>query len=397
MVVRAGREFLAMPGPTTVPDEVLRAMHRPAIDIYSGPLLALTDSLLADLRRLFRTRGRAYIYIANGHGAWEAALTNVLSKGDRILVLDSGRFAVSWGDVAKKLGVEVEVLRGDWRRAVRPAEVEARLRQDKADKAGFKAVLVVHIDTASGVVNDIKAIGAAVRAAGRGALFMVDAVASLGCVPFEMDAWAVDVAMSGSQKGLMTPPGLSFVAAGKRAQAAHRRAGLRTAYWDWTARDGDVHYQKYAGTPPEHLLFGLRQALDMLIAEGLDNVFLRHRLLAEAVRRAVAVWARDKALAFNIANADERSDTVTTILTGEDRDPRPLLNYCAAKCGVVLGQGIGDLHGKAFRIAHMGHVNAPMVLGTLGTVETGLAALGIPHRKGGVQAAIDWLGANVKP
>jgi alanine-glyoxylate transaminase / serine-glyoxylate transaminase / serine-pyruvate transaminase len=397
MVVRAGREFLAMPGPTTVPDEVLRAMHRPAIDIYSGPLLALTDSLLADLRRLFRTRGRAYIYIANGHGAWEAALTNVLSKGDRILVLDSGRFAVSWGDVAKKLGVEVEVLRGDWRRAVRPAEVEARLRQDKADKAGFKAVLVVHIDTASGVVNDIKAIGAAVRAAGRGALFMVDAVASLGCVPFEMDAWAVDVAMSGSQKGLMTPPGLSFVAAGKRAQAAHRRAGLRTAYWDWTARDGDVHYQKYAGTPPEHLLFGLRQALDMLIAEGLDNVFLRHRLLAEAVRRAVAVWTRDKALAFNIANADERSDTVTTILTGEDRDPRPLLNYCAAKCGVVLGQGIGDLHGKAFRIAHMGHVNAPMVLGTLGTVETGLAALGIPHRKGGVQAAIDWLGANVKP
>ena len=394
MVVRAGREFLAMPGPTTVPDEVLRAMHRPAIDIYSGPLLALTDSLLADLRRLFRTRGRSYIYIANGHGAWEAALTNVLSKGERILALDSGRFAISWGDMAKKLGVEVEVLRGDWRRAVRPAEVEARLREDNA---GFKAVLVVHIDTASGVVNDIKAIGEAVRAAGRGALFLVDAVASLGCVPFEMDAWAVNVAMSGSQKGLMTPPGLSFVAAGKRALAAHRRAGLRTAYWDWTARDGEVHYQKYAGTPPEHLLFGLRQALDMLIAEGLENVFLRHRLLAEAVRRAVAIWSRPKALDFNIANAAERSDTVTTILTGADRDPRPLLDYCATKCGVVLGQGIGDLHGKSFRIAHMGHVNAPMVLGTLGVVEVGLAALDIPHRKGGVGAAVDWLGTTVKP
>ena len=289
------------------------------------------------------------------------------------------------------------MLRGDWRRAVRPAEVEARLRQNRASKAEFKAILVVHIDTASGVVNDIQAIGEAVRAAGQGALLMVDAVASLGCVPFEMDAWGVDVAMSGSQKGLMTPPGLSFVAAGKRARVAHGRAGLRTAYWDWTARDGDLHYLKYAGTPPEHLLFGLRQALDMLIAEGPENVFLRHRLLAEAVRRAVAIWARDKALDFNIAKAAERSDTVTTILTGEGRDPRPLLNYCAAKCGVVLGQGIGDLHGKSFRIAHMGHVNAPMVLGTLGIVETGLAALGIPHRKGGVGAAIDWLGANVKP
>jgi alanine-glyoxylate transaminase / serine-glyoxylate transaminase / serine-pyruvate transaminase len=393
MVVRAGREFLAIPGPTTVPDEVLRAMHRPAVDIYSGPLLALTESLFADLRRLFRTRGRAYIYIANGHGAWEAALTNVLSKGDRILVLESGRFALGWGEMAEKLGVEIEVLRGDWRRAVRPGEVEARLRQDRSS---IKAVLAVQIDTASGVVNDIKAIGEAIRAAGHDALFMVDAVASLACVPFEMDAWGVDVAITGSQKGLMTPPGLGFVAAGKRARNAHRRASLRTPYWDWTARDGDVHYQKYCGTPPEHHMFALRQALDMLIEEGLDNVFLRHRLLAEAVRRAVAVWTRGKALDFNVAEPAERSDTVTTILMLEGRDPRPLIAYCNAKCGVVLGQGIGDLSGKSFRIAHMGHLNAPMVLGTLGAVEVGLAALGIPHRKGGVQAAIDWLGSTVK-
>ena len=393
MAVRAGREFLAIPGPTTVPDEVLRAMHRPAVDIYSGPLLALTDSLFADLRRLFRTRGRAYIYIANGHGAWEAALTNVLSKGDRILVLESGRFALGWGEMAEKLGVEIEVLRGDWRRAVRPGEVEARLRQDRRS---IKAVLAVQIDTASGVANDIKAIGEAIRAAGHDALFMVDAVASLACVPFEMDAWGVDVTITGSQKGLMTPPGLGFVAAGKRARNAHRRASLRTPYWDWTAREGDVHYQKYCGTPPEHLLFALRQALDMLIEEGLDNVFLRHRLLAEAVRRAVAAWTRGKALDFNVAEPAERSDTVTTVLTLEGRDPRPLIAYCNAKCGVVLGQGIGDLSGKSFRIAHMGHVNAPMVLGTLGAVEVGLAALGIPHRKGGVQAAIDWLGSTVK-
>src|ERR1044071_1594784 len=222
MSVRAGREFLAIPGPTTVPDEVLRAMHRPAVDIYSGPLLALTDGLLADVAKVFRTKSKGYIYISNGHGAWEASLTNVLSKGDKILVLESGRFAIGWGDHAARMGVEVEVLKGDMRRAVRPAEVEARLRADKEQK--IKAVLVAQIDTASGVQNDIAAIGKAMRASGSEALLMVDAVASLGCVPFEMDEWGVDVAMAGSQKGLMTPPGLGFVAVGERARAAHQKA-----------------------------------------------------------------------------------------------------------------------------------------------------------------------------
>jgi alanine-glyoxylate transaminase/serine-glyoxylate transaminase/serine-pyruvate transaminase len=197
MSVRAGREFLAIPGPTTVPDEVLRAMHRPAVDIYSGPLLALTDGLLRDIARVFNTTGRAYIYIANGHGAWEAAATNVLSKGDKILVLESGRFAINWGESARRVGVEVEALKGDIRRAVRPAEVEARLKADKGGK--IKAVMVAQIDTASGVANDIPAIGQAIRAAKHEALLMVDAVASLGCVPFDMDAWGVDVAISGSQ------------------------------------------------------------------------------------------------------------------------------------------------------------------------------------------------------
>ena len=393
MTVRGGREFLVIPGPTTVPDEVLQAMHRPAVDIYSGPLIALTDSLFADLAKIFRTAGRAYVYIANGHGAWEAALTNVLSRGDKVLVLESGRFAAGWGNAAAKLGCEVETLAGDWRRAVRPAEVGARLRADEAGR--IKAILAVQIDTASGVVNDIAAIGAAIKAARHDALFMVDAVASLGCMPFEMDAWGVDVAMSGSQKGLMTPPGLSFVAAGARARAVHETADLRTPYWDWTAREGDVHYQKYAGTPPEHLMFALRRALDMLLAEGLDNVFLRHRLLAEAVRRAVDVWSQGQAIGFNVIEPSERSDTVTTVLMGDGRDPRPLVDYCNKKCGVVLGIGIGDLSGKAFRIAHMGHVNAPMVLGTLGVIEVGLNALGIPHGSGGAQAAIDWLGEQV--
>ncbi|MGA7489306.1 MAG: aminotransferase class V-fold PLP-dependent enzyme [Xanthobacteraceae bacterium] len=395
MTVRAGREFLAIPGPTTVPDEVLRAMHRPAVDIYSGSLVQLTDSLLADLSRVFRTEGRSYIYIANGHGAWEAALTNVLSKGDRILVLESGRFAAGWGEAAAGLGVEVEALKGDWRRAVRPAEVEARLRADQAGK--IKAILAVQVDTASGAANDIAGIGRAIKAAKHDALFMVDAVASLGCVPFEMDAWGVDVAVSGSQKGLMTPPGLGFVAVGRRAREAHASAGLRTPYWDWTARDGNVHYQKYAGTPPEHLMFALRQALDMLFEEGLDNVFLRHRLLAEAVRRAVAKWSEGRAFEFNVAQPEERAETVTTVLMNDGSDPRRLVDYCDKKCGVVLGIGIGDLSGKAFRIAHMGHVNAPMILGTLAVIEVGLNALRMPHGKGGAQAAIDWLGGSVRP
>ncbi len=390
MVVRAGREFLMIPGPSTMPDEVLQAMHRPAIDIYAGPLVQLTDSLLADLSRIFRTKGRSYIYSSNGHGAWEAALTNVLSKNDKVLILESGRFAIGWGNAAAALGCQTEILKGDWRRAVNPAEVEARL---KADKFGeIKAVLAVQIDTASGVVNDIPAIGAAIKAARHDALFLVDAVASLGCMKFEMDEWGIDVAMAGSQKGLMTPPGLGFVVANERARETHKSANLRTPYWDWSVRDSDEHYMKHGGTPPEQLLFGLRKALDMLLAEGLDNAFRRHHLLAEAARRAVSVWAEGGALDFNIQKPSERSNTVTTVL---HENPAPLLDYCNRKCGVVLGRTIGALAGKGFRIAHMGHINAPMVLGALGTIEMGLRALRIPHGPGGVAAAIQWLGDQV--
>lgn len=393
MTVRNGREFLSIPGPTTVPDEVLNAMHRPAIEIYSGALVDITETCLADLGRIFRTDGSTYIYAANGHGAWEAALVNVLSRGDKVLILASGRFAVGWGEMAGMLELEVDTLPGDWRHAVDPRALEARLREDGTGE--IKAVMVVQVDTASGVVNDIPAIRKAMDAAGHGALLMVDAIASLGTMPFEMDGWGVDVSVTGSQKGLMTPPGLGFVAAGKRAAAAHQNAGLRTRYWDWTQRDGDQHYQKYCGTPPEHMLFGLRKALDMLLEEGLENVFERHRLLAEAVRRAVAVWAEGGELEFNILEPADRANSVTTILLREGLDPRLISDFCDRQCGVVLGVGIGGLTGKALRIAHMGHVNAPMILGTLGAVEIALQALGIPHGKGGVQAAIDWLGKSV--
>jgi alanine-glyoxylate transaminase/serine-glyoxylate transaminase/serine-pyruvate transaminase len=392
MSVAKGREFLSIPGPTNVPDQVLQAMQRPAIDIYSGEMIAITDTCLADLRTIFGTNGRVYIYAANGHGGWEAAISNVLSRGDTVLVLESGRFATGWGEMAKMMGAEVEALKGSWRRAVDPAALEERLKRDKGHT--IKAVLAVQIDTASGVVNDIAAIRKAMDAAKHPALLMVDTVASLGCMPFAMDDWGVDVAMAGSQKGLMTPPGLAFVAANDRARTAHKTAGMRTLYWDWTFREGEIHYQKYCGTPPEHLLFALRKALDMLLAEGLENASRRHALLAEATRAAVSKWVEGQVLAFNITNPAERANSITNILV-QGRDPQPLLDYCRDKCGVVLGVGLGELTGKAFRIAHMGHVNAPMVLGTLGAVEMGLQALRIPHGAGGIQAAVDYLGREV--
>jgi alanine-glyoxylate transaminase/serine-glyoxylate transaminase/serine-pyruvate transaminase len=367
-------------------------MQRPALDIYSGEMIGITDSCLNDLAAIFRTQGRIYIYAANGHGGWEAALTNVLSRGDVVLALESGRFAIGWGEMARMLGVEVEVLPGSWRRAVDPAALEERLKRDKSH--AIKAILVTQIDTASGVVNDIPAVRKAIDSAKHPALLMVDAVASLGCMPFEMDDWGVDVAMSGSQKGLMTPPGLAFVAANARARKVHAAAGLRTLYWDWSFREGEIHYQKYCGTPPEHLLFGLRKALDLLLAEGLDAAIRRHILLAEATRAAVAKWAEGEALAFNIESPAERADSVTCVLT-HGCDPMALHSYCRDKCGVTLGVGLGALDGKAFRIAHMGHVNAPMVIGALGAVEMGLMALRVPHGAGGVQAAVEHLGREV--
>ena len=393
MTVSNGREFLSIPGPTNIPDAVLQAMHRPAIDIYSGDMVELTRSLLEDLPKVFRTAGRTFIYAANGHGGWEAAASNVLSRGETVLVLESGVFAVGWGDMAQMLGAKVEVLRGDWRRAVDPAAVAQRLAADTAHE--IRAILVVQIDTASGVVNDIAAIRRAIDSVGHPALLMVDCVASLGCMPFEMDGWKVDVAMSGSQKGLMTPPGLAFVAANDRALAAHEKADLRTRYWDWTFRMGQVHYQKYGGTPPQHLLFALRKALDLLLAEGLPHAARRHALLAEATRRAVARWAEGGALAFNVTEPAERGNSVTTVLT-PGLDPKPLLDYCRFQCGVVVGVGIGELSGKAFRIAHMGHVNAPMLFGVLGAIEMGLVALAVPHGAGGVQAAVDYLAREVR-
>ena len=391
MTVRNGRELLAIPGPTTVPDEVLSAMHRPAVDLYSGEIIQVTMSCISDLKKVIRTKSEPFLYAANGHGAWEAALVNCLSRGDRVLALQSGMFGGAWAEMASVLGLEVELFAAQPRRAIDPDSVRERLRADREGR--IKAILAVQIDTAAGIVNDIPAIRQAVTDAGHPALVMVDTIASLACMPFEMDAWDIDVTVAGSQKGLMSPPGLAFVAAGERARAAHRRADLVTRYWDWSFREGDEHYQKYCGTAPEHLMFGLRRALDMLLDEGLERVFHRHALLADATRAAVRRWAEGGALGFNVLEPSERSNSVTT-LRFDEYDPQRVLDFCLEHCGVVLGIGIGpELSGRAIRIAHMGHVNAPMTLGVLGTFESALLALGIPHGKGGVAEAAASLGA----
>lgn len=393
MSVRNGREFLSIPGPTNIPDAVLNAMHQPAIDIYKPDFPPLTDSLLKDLRETFRTEGKSFIYIANGHGAWEAALSNVLNRGDKVLVLESGMFANGWGIAGASLGLEVEILKGSWQRAVDPKAVAQRLANDKDHE--IQAILMVQVDTASSLVNDVQAVGEAIKSVNHPALFMVDTIASLGTMEFKMDEWGIDVAVGAAQKGLMSPPGLSFNAAGPRAFERHEKANLRTAYWDWTARLGKIHYQKYAGTPPEHLLFALRKSFDILKEEGLENAFHRHDLLAGATHAAVAKWAEGGALQFNVTDPDHRASAVTTVLFENGYTPAPLLQYCEEKCGVVVGIAIGELEGQAMRIAHMGYSNAPMVLGTLSAIEMGLQALKIPHGEGGVQAAIQYLAERV--
>ncbi|MEH6475279.1 MAG: aminotransferase class V-fold PLP-dependent enzyme [Sneathiella sp.] len=395
MSVRTGREFLSIPGPTNIPDSVLSAMHQPAIDIYQKDFPLLTDSLLQDLKDFFKTTGKSFIFIANGHGAWEAALSNVLSKGDKVLVLESGLFANGWGAAGATLGLDIEILPGSWQDAVKPDAVATRLKADTSHD--IKAILMVQVDTASSLVNDVEAVGKAIQSTGHPALFMVDTIASLGTMNFEMDNWGVDVAVAAAQKGLMSPPGLSFNAVSNRAMEIHQTADLRTAYWDWTARMGDIHYQKYSGTPPEHLLFALQKSFEILKEETLEAATLRHKLLAGATWAAVEKWSEGGALSFNVPNPAERSTGVTTVKIDEKYDPADLLSYCDKKCGVVVGIGIGDLNGKAIRIAHMGFANAPMLLGTIGVLDMGLKALGIPHGNGAIDAAITYLSKNVPP
>jgi alanine-glyoxylate transaminase/serine-glyoxylate transaminase/serine-pyruvate transaminase len=319
------------------------------------------------------------------------ALTNTLCRGDRVLVLECGRFAGIWGEMAAFDGVQVETIVAEPGRAVDPGALEARLRAD-ADRE-IRAVLTVQVDTASSVRQDVPGFRAAIDAADHPALLMVDCIASLACEPYEMDAWGVDVTVAASQKGLMTPPGLGFVWAGPRALEAHRRADLRTRYWDWTYRTEDgPYYLRFCGTPPVMHLFGIREALRMIAEEGLEARWQRHAVLADAVREAVDAWSAAGALRLHVADPEQRANAVTTIETG-DVDAVELAHICREQAGLTLGTGIGDLAGRSFRIGHMGHVNAPMVMAVLGTIEAALTATGAPLGSSGVAAAAASLGA----
>lgn len=385
----AGPEVVAIPGPTVVPERVLRAMHRPMPDIYDGELLDVTDEVFAGLRRLACTEARPFVAISNGHGPWEMALSNTLSRGDRIVVMNCGTFGRVWGEMASFNGVTVEQIDAAPGRADDPAALAERLAADTRHE--IAAVLVVHVDTGSSARNDIPAFRAAIDAADHPALFMVDAIASLGCEPFLMDEWGVDVAIAASQKGLMAPPGLGFCWAGPRAFDAHRTADLRTQYWDWSFRTEEgAHYLRYCGTPPVSHLYAIRESMRMIDEEGLDARFERHRVLAAAVHAAVDAW---DGLSLAIEAPDERAGSVTSILC-DGVDAEEIRRRTRDLMGVTLGVGLGREPGTSFRIGHMGHVNAPMLLGVLGSVEAALASLGVGDQTG-VAAAVRTIAAEL--
>jgi alanine-glyoxylate transaminase/serine-glyoxylate transaminase/serine-pyruvate transaminase len=394
MKLNRGRLLTAMPGPSVIPDRVLNAMHAAMPNIYEGALVETSMSVFKELPAIARTSGRAFVAISNGHGAWEMALTNTLSRGDKVLVLESGRFAVGWGEQAKMLSAKVEVLYAPDRAPIDPVAVEERLRADTSH--AIKAILAVQVDTASGVWNDIAAIRHAIDAAGHPALFMVDCVASLGCVEFLMDDWGVDVTVGGSQKGLMVPPGLGLVWANHKAMEAHQNANMRSPYWDWTSRlDEAAHYLRYCGTAPIQHIYAMRTALDMIAEEGLEAIWERHTIFANAVRAAIEAWATPGGLEFNIIEPAHRSNSTTTILTGSI-DGERLRQICEQGAGLTLGLGLGEFAGRSFRIGHMGHLNPPMVLGTLGTIEAALNAMNAPVGGSGVAAAAGVIGAALR-
>ena len=399
MTLAFGRAFRALPGPSVMPDRVLRAMHRPAPDIYSDDIAEMTVGIKKDLKVMAGTSGEALIYIGNGHAGWEAALNNVVNLGDRLLALETGRFTAGWIDVAERLGATIEKLDFGTDRALDPEVVHDHLKQDH--RHAIKAILVVQVDTATSVRNDIAALRQAIDAAGHPALLMVDCIASLGCERFEMDAWGVDVTVSACQKGLMTPPGLAFVHVNERARDIRKQAKNVTGYWDWLPRlDPEIFYMNFYGTAPTHLLFGLAEALDMILREeGLENAWWRHSILAKSVSSAVDAWAQGGPLRCNIQNTDERAHSVTTIQTG-NADAQALRAWCDQKTGVALGVGLGlgapiaPQPNNMFRIGHMGHLNPPMILGTLATVDAGLKALKIPHGDAAMSVAASIIAQN---
>jgi alanine-glyoxylate transaminase/serine-glyoxylate transaminase/serine-pyruvate transaminase len=393
MPFETGRPYLAIPGPSVMPDRVLRAMHRTSPNIYAGDLIEMTAGIVADLRRVALSSGQVAIYIGNGHAAWEASASNIFSQGDPALVIATGQFGLSWSNTLTRMGVAAEVMDCGRTAAVDPGRIEAALRADREGR--IRAVMLTQTDTATSVRNDIAAVRKAIDAAGHPALLVVDAIASLGCDELRADDWGIDVLLSASQKGLMTPPGLAILWVSERAVKATAKAGLRTPYWDWRDRINPGEYWHYFfGTAPTHHLYGLREALTMILEEeGLEAVWARHERLARAVWAAFGAWGGNGAtIALNVPDPAHRGRSVTSARIAGGGAGR-LRAWTEAHAGVTLGIGLGmALPGEPayqdwLRVAHMGHVNAHMTLGALATMEAGMVALGIPHGAGALDAA----------
>lgn len=378
----SGRHFLQIPGPTNVPDRVLRAMDHPTIDHRGPEFNALAKKVLRSVRQIFQTKQPVIIYPASGTGAWEAALVNTLSPGDQVLMWETGHFASLWKKMADKLGIKSEFMGGDWRKPADPAAVEKRLKEDTGHT--IKAVCIVHNETSTGVASDIAGVRRAIDAARHPALLLVDTISSLGSLDYRHDAWGVDVTVAGSQKGLMLPPGLSFNAISEKAVAASRTSKMTKAFWGWDEMLAANANGWFPYTPATNLLYGLDEACDMMLEEGLDAVFARHARHAEATRTAVNAWG----LEILCSDPKAYSNALTAIVMPEGHDADAFRKVALENFNLSLGQGLTKVAGKVFRIGHLGECNELALLGALSGVEMGLAAAGVPHRSGGVAAAM---------
>ncbi len=384
-LTHSGRHFLQIPGPTNVPDRVLRAMHRAVLDHRGQEFAALGLEVLENLRAIFQTAGNVFIYPSSGTGAWESAIVNTLSPGDRVLMFETGHFSQLWRQVAERFGLEVDYVPGDWGRGVSAAEMATRLGSD--ERHSYKAVMVVHNETSTGVTSSIPEIREAIDQARHPALLMVDTISSLGSIDYRHDEWQVDITIAGSQKGLMLPPGLSFHAVSEKALTANKSAKLPRSYWDWQEMLGPNRAGFFPYTPATTLLYGLREALIMLQEEGLPNVFHRHERHGEATRAAVRAWG----LEFVCQDPKEYSSALTAVFMPEGHDADRLRSIILEKLDMSLGAGLSKLSGKVFRIGHLGSFNDLMLTGTLSGVEMGLSLAGVPHQQGGVTAALQVL------
>jgi alanine-glyoxylate transaminase / serine-glyoxylate transaminase / serine-pyruvate transaminase len=390
MPFKSGRHFLQIPGPSNVPDRVLRAMDQPTIDHRSREAADLALACIHGMRVVFQTEGAVLIYPGSGTGAWEAALVNTLSPGDRVLTYETGHFSTLWTKVARNLGLTVEYLPGDWRHAADTAAIRGRLAEDH--DRGIKAVMLVHNETSTGISSDVAAVRRALDETGHPALLLVDTVSSLGSMEYRHDEWGVDVAVAASQKGLMLPPGLAFNAVSAKAIAASKASRMPKNYWRWEDMLSANTTGFFPFTPATNLLFGLRESLRMLEEEGLENVFRRHVRLAEATRRAVRAWG----LELLALEPSERSQTVTAVLLPDGYDEAGLRGLILDRFNLSLGAGLGKVAGRVFRIGHLGSFNELMLAGALAGVEMGLALFGVPHTAGGVGAALAYLAEQVR-